>query len=127
MARERRFGLFGLRHPGESGQPIYVHAKLLIVDDRLLTIGSANFWPPSYSRDSELNVCVWDARHRARDARALWRPSTPEATGAASLADWLRIAEGASDGARIVRLDPAAYYDFPADFVAPWSNVKSAD
>jgi len=126
LAREGRFGLFGLRHPGPSGKPIYVHAKLLIVDDRLLTIGSANFWPPSYSRDSELNVCVWNAAI-ARGTRERLASEHVGSAAAVSLADWVDIAENRSERTRIARLDPVRYYDFPADFVAPWSNVKSAD
>jgi phosphatidylserine/phosphatidylglycerophosphate/cardiolipin synthase-like enzyme len=126
LAREPHFGLFGLRHAGAGGRQIYVHAKLLTVDDRLLTIGSANFWPPSYSRDSELNVCIWSAE-LARDTRErLWREHTGT-TSLSCLDDWLRLAGEEADGVRIVRVDPASYYDFPADFVAPWSSVKSVD
>ena len=126
LARERRFGMFGLRHPGESGKPIYVHAKLLIVDDSVMTIGSANFWPPSYSRDSELNVCIWHPELARATRTRLWAEHIGGAS-VATLGEWLAIADARSDGARIVRLDPATYYDFPADFVAPWSHVKPAD
>lgn len=126
LAREPRFGLFGLRHVGAGGRPIYVHAKLLTVDDRLLTIGSANFWPPSYTRDSELNVCIWSSE-LARDTRErLWREHAGT-TRLSSLDDWLRLAGTEAEGLRIVRVDPAAYYEFPADAVAPWASVKSTD
>jgi hypothetical protein len=38
-----------------------VHAKLIIVDDKWLSIGSANFVDISYRKDhSELAVAVWD-------------------------------------------------------------------
>jgi phosphatidylserine/phosphatidylglycerophosphate/cardiolipin synthase-like enzyme len=37
---------------------IYVHAKMIIVDDLYVTIGSANFSPRSMTHDSEINVGV---------------------------------------------------------------------
>ena len=58
----------------ESGQPtpVYVHAKVGIVDDRWLTLGSANLNERSLFNDSEVNV-VTDDRRLARDTRvALW-------------------------------------------------------
>ena len=103
-----------------------MHAKLLIVDDRLLTIGSANFWPPSYSRDSELNVCIWNPSLAHETRARLWSEHIGGGS-ARSLVEWLAIADAQANGARIVRLDPVTYYDFPADFVAPWSHVKSQD
>jgi phosphatidylserine/phosphatidylglycerophosphate/cardiolipin synthase-like enzyme len=39
--------------------PTFIHSKLLAVDDRLLTIGSANLTNRSMSLDSELNV-AWE-------------------------------------------------------------------
>ena len=35
----------------------YIHSKLMIVDDRFLTVGSANFTNRSMGIDSELNAC----------------------------------------------------------------------
>jgi phosphatidylserine/phosphatidylglycerophosphate/cardiolipin synthase-like enzyme len=49
-----------------------VHSKLLLVDDRALTIGSANANPRGFFMDSELNVMV-DNLAMVRDARhELW-------------------------------------------------------
>ncbi len=42
----------------ESGAPIYVHAKVLVVDDRLLRIGSSNLNNRSMGFDSECDVAV---------------------------------------------------------------------
>lgn len=36
----------------------YIHSKLMIIDDRLLTVGSANLTNRSMSVDTELNLCV---------------------------------------------------------------------
>lgn len=46
---------------GASKQPeraTYIHSKLMIVDDRFLTVGSANLTNRSMSVDSELNITV---------------------------------------------------------------------
>jgi phosphatidylserine/phosphatidylglycerophosphate/cardiolipin synthase-like enzyme len=49
-----------------------VHSKLLLVDDRALTVGSANANPRGFFLDSELNVMV-DNPAMVRDARLeLW-------------------------------------------------------
>ena len=57
---------------GNLRDPIYVHAKVAIVDDRWLTIGSANLNEHSLFNDSEVNVVSHDA-NLARDTRLrLW-------------------------------------------------------
>ncbi|HET9124383.1 MAG TPA: phospholipase D family protein [Solirubrobacteraceae bacterium] len=57
---------------GERDDPLYVHAKVGIVDDRWLTIGSANLNAHSLFNDTEMNVCTDDAA-LARDTRLrLW-------------------------------------------------------
>ncbi|MGC0362628.1 phosphatidylserine/phosphatidylglycerophosphate/cardiolipin synthase-like enzyme [Rhodococcus sp. 27YEA15] len=51
-----RFGVF---YPvTESGEPIYVHAKVLVMDDRLLRIGSSNLNNRSMGFDTECDVAV---------------------------------------------------------------------
>jgi len=57
--REDRFRIF-MPYSGET--PIYVHAKLLIVDDEILRIGSANFNNRSMGLDSECDVFIDCAR-----------------------------------------------------------------
>jgi phosphatidylserine/phosphatidylglycerophosphate/cardiolipin synthase-like enzyme len=57
---------------GVLRDPIYVHAKIAIVDDRWLTVGSANLNEHSLFNDSELNVVAQD-EELARDTRLrLW-------------------------------------------------------
>jgi phosphatidylserine/phosphatidylglycerophosphate/cardiolipin synthase-like enzyme len=52
--------------------PVYVHAKIAIVDDRFLTLGSANLNEHSLFNDTEVNVVTDDAA-LARDTRIrLW-------------------------------------------------------
>jgi phosphatidylserine/phosphatidylglycerophosphate/cardiolipin synthase-like enzyme len=61
------------RDPGTAASaPVYVHAKIGIVDDRWLTIGSANINAHSLYNDGEVNVITQD-RALARDTRLrLW-------------------------------------------------------
>ena len=57
---------------GAHADPIYVHAKIAIVDDQWLTVGSANLNNHSLFNDSEVNVVMCDA-NLARDTRLrLW-------------------------------------------------------
>lgn len=59
-------------HDGETSSSVYVHAKLAIVDDRWLSVGSANLNEHSLFNDTEVNV-VTDDPDVARDARLrLW-------------------------------------------------------
>ena len=44
----------------DEGTPIYVHAKVCIVDDQWMTIGSDNLNLRSWSHDSELTCAVVD-------------------------------------------------------------------
>lgn len=47
-------------NPDGSEIDIYVHAKIAVVDDEWLTIGSANTMIRSFCDDTELNVTAWD-------------------------------------------------------------------
>ena len=53
-------------------KPIYVHAKVAIVDDRWCTVGSANLNGRGQQTDSEINVQVLDARVAQRLRLMLW-------------------------------------------------------
>lgn len=64
-------GLEGLgRHSNFrlAGISVYVHAKLMIVDEAWLTIGSCNLHRYSMSENSEMNASIWDVGV-ARDLR----------------------------------------------------------
>jgi phosphatidylserine/phosphatidylglycerophosphate/cardiolipin synthase-like enzyme len=56
-----RFLACTLWQPGERAHPVYVHAKIGIVDDRWLTLGSANLNEHSFFNDTEMNVVTRDA------------------------------------------------------------------
>ncbi len=53
-----RVGVFDLEN--EAGTPIYVHAKVCVVDDIWATCGSDNFNRRSWTTDSELSCAVVD-------------------------------------------------------------------
>jgi phosphatidylserine/phosphatidylglycerophosphate/cardiolipin synthase-like enzyme len=57
-----RHGRFHVFTPYSGETPIYVHAKLLIVDDEILRIGSANFNNRSMGLDSECDAFIDCAR-----------------------------------------------------------------
>jgi phosphatidylserine/phosphatidylglycerophosphate/cardiolipin synthase-like enzyme len=57
----------------EGGRnPVYVHAKIGIVDDAWLTLGSANLNEHSLFNDTEVNVVTHDARLAKETRLALW-------------------------------------------------------
>jgi cardiolipin synthase len=124
-------GLFALTHTDTTAQPIYVHSKLMIVDDRRLMLGSANIWPPSFTTDSELDVCVWDSAIAKSTRARLWREHLCDAE-VAGLSDWRRLeaearrARSAGDPAkvRILELNAERYYEFSDDSAAPWHGVE---
>ncbi len=65
IARETGHHL-GIYYPtsvalGGEGLETYIHSKLLLVDDRFLTVGSANMNNRSLGYDTELNV-AWEGR-----------------------------------------------------------------
>lgn len=94
-----RVGVFGVEN--HDGVPVYVHAKLGIVDDVWASVGSANVNRRSWTHDSELTCAVID---ETRDERA---PAVLDRLGA-----------GARRFARELRLDLAAeHLDRPRDDV----------
>jgi phosphatidylserine/phosphatidylglycerophosphate/cardiolipin synthase-like enzyme len=64
LRRRDTYGRLRLYHPfTRGGAPIYVHAKITVVDDRQLRIGSANINNRSMRLDTECDVLVDAARH----------------------------------------------------------------
>ncbi|MEP6978873.1 MAG: phospholipase D-like domain-containing protein, partial [Thermoleophilia bacterium] len=57
---------------GRTSHPVYVHAKVGIVDDRWLTIGSANLNNHSFYNDTEVNVVLHDDRLARETRLRLW-------------------------------------------------------
>ena len=68
-------GLHALRPrtpPPDGAEPVYVHAKIGIVDDRWMTLGSANLNAHSMFNDSEVNIVTQDRELVVDVRRRLW-------------------------------------------------------
>ncbi|WP_133901801.1 phospholipase D-like domain-containing protein [Actinophytocola oryzae] len=59
-------------HDGDESAPVYVHAKLGIVDDEWMTIGSANLNEHSLFNDTEVNVATDDRALIRATRQRLW-------------------------------------------------------
>ena len=81
---------------GMVADPIYVHAKIGIVDDRWMTIGSANLNDHSLFNDTELNIVTND-RALARETRLRFGRSTSNVRLPTSTATPLRSSTIAGD------------------------------
>ena len=70
---DRRFLAATIRsRSGGRADPLYVHAKVGIVDDRWLTVGSANLNAHSLLNDTEMNVVTDDAGLARATRERLW-------------------------------------------------------
>jgi phosphatidylserine/phosphatidylglycerophosphate/cardiolipin synthase-like enzyme len=106
---EKRIGIFSLimkvRGLGRSktetfGSPqIYVHSKILIVDDLYANIGSPNANPRSFYVDTELSAAMYDPNEVKELRLRLWAEHLGNVKGMASwsptdfVVAWTKIAE----------------------------------
>ena len=65
-----RVGVYGIEN--HAGTPIYVHAKVCVVDDVWATVGSDNINLRSWTHDSELSCAVLDDRLDLRRTAEYW-------------------------------------------------------
>ncbi|HTQ14991.1 MAG TPA: phosphatidylserine/phosphatidylglycerophosphate/cardiolipin synthase family protein [Rhizomicrobium sp.] len=92
LGEHPNFALVGIASP-RTGAHVYIHDKIMLVDDCWATIGSCNIASRSFFGDTELNAAIWDedfvralrvellqehlgidtGRMEARDALALYR------------------------------------------------------
>jgi phosphatidylserine/phosphatidylglycerophosphate/cardiolipin synthase-like enzyme len=67
QAAPDRVGVFDLENV--AGTPIYVHAKVCVIDDVWFTVGSDNFNRRSWTHDTELTCAVVDSTPDEREPR----------------------------------------------------------
>jgi cardiolipin synthase A/B len=86
------FTFAGLAASDTAGHPhdVYVHAKMMMVDDVWATIGSANLMTRSFHADTELNASLWDAATVAALRAELLREHLGVDTAGADLVSALR-------------------------------------
>jgi phosphatidylserine/phosphatidylglycerophosphate/cardiolipin synthase-like enzyme len=111
----------GIFSPFTSSTPtrlIYVHTKLLIVDDFYANLGSANANPRSFTMDTEMNL-AWCDEVTAKTLRLnLWREQLGSATDpgdwdpATYVAKWTAIAKA----------NAAAQPAYRNGFIMPFAN-----
>jgi phosphatidylserine/phosphatidylglycerophosphate/cardiolipin synthase-like enzyme len=83
-----RVAVYGIEN--HSGTPVYVHAKVCVIDDVWASVGSDNFNRRSWTHDSELTCAAVDDRRDPREPR-----------------DPAGLGDGARTGARDLRLELA--------------------
>ena len=123
LDRYDNFTLAGLIEERDvKRQTAYVHAKMMVVDDVWLTLGSCNLHPFSLSGHSEMNVSVWDAEVVKGLRTALFDRHLGVATASlddrAALARFKEIAQanGARLAARQVDWQSRAFSLSPQDY-----------
>ena len=96
-----RFRLLKSVQPSDEGRvpATFIHSKLLIVDDELLNIGSANLTNRSMGLDTELNVSCFTGLEPVRDSARL------RGEIAALRANLLAEHAGVSDASRFLSID----------------------
>ena len=103
-----RVGVYGLEN--EAGTPVYVHAKVCIIDDTWVTIGSDNFNRRSWTHDSELTCAIMDetaGSGRVGQEAAAGGPSGFAARLRATLADEHHGGQGAADADGLAQISEA--------------------
>ena len=86
---------------------IYIHSKMLLIDDTFISFGSANLNQRSMSVDSEINFATNDTRHATDLRRRIFR----------------QLSGGAFDGKAGTREDVSQTYDSWTEQMA--ANLKA--
>ena len=114
------FLLAGIASP-RTRQPVYVHDKIMLVDDVWATIGSCNIASQSFFCDSELNAAIWDpavvtklrddlfAEHIASDTTGFPARSAMMRFRETARANAFKRAKGETMTGLAFALDPAKY------------------
>ncbi|OQR26358.1 phospholipase, partial [Pseudomonas sp. Bc-h] len=81
--------------PPDDWLPVYIHSKLMIIDDVFTTLGSSNINTRSMEVDSELNICLEDPAVTRPLRKHLWNLHTngmgAQDKAAEAFEEWGRI------------------------------------
>ena len=100
--RHENFTLAGLARQDNRGKfvDIYIHAKMMLVDDQWATIGSTNFMGRSFFQETEMNASFWCPETVARLRRDLFEEHLEESVADRSeLEAYIRFAERSRENA----------------------------
>jgi phosphatidylserine/phosphatidylglycerophosphate/cardiolipin synthase-like enzyme len=111
-------GVFSLERRDKA--LVYVHSKLLIVDDKFASIGSANTNPRSLSMDTELDLVWFDPTSVSALRLQLWNELLGKPSG---LASW-KVSDYVKKWNDIASANKTATPAKLRGFVRPFDNVK---
>jgi len=117
------FALAALAGTDAAGRrhEVYLHAKIMLIDDAWATIGSTNIMTRSFHADTELNASIWHPasvralrealllEHTGIDTGAMTLPAALEAFVESAAVHRDRHARGLSTTGLAYAIDPAAY------------------
>lgn len=121
LGRFDNFLLAGLHAPRGDGESVYVHDKIMLVDDHWATIGSCNIAAQSFFCDTELNAAIWDPdfaralrrelllEHLGRDTGGMGDREALAKFGEIARANAAARSRGEALQGLAFALDPAAY------------------
>jgi len=106
---------------GSTPEHVYVHSKMMLVDDCFTTIGSCNTMARSFLGDTEMNASFWDesvtralrcellGEQLGLDTTGLEMPAALRLFAETARANRRRLEEGKALGGMAVALDPARW------------------
>lgn len=113
-----KFGVFALFNPKPLPKLIYVHNKVMIIDDAFVTIGSANANPRSFALDTELNI-AW---YHPASAKALRKKLWQEILGPRSGSDSWSPPSYAKEWTKKAQHNWSVGKDYVKGFVMPYDS-----
>ncbi len=124
----RRFRIFIPRNA--AGTPIYIHSKMMIVDDEVVRVGSANMNNRSLGLDTEVDMFIDAARpgnaHAARPIERLRYRLLAEHLGMAIEAVAAALAQNQGSMIRLIESAPRAGKRLDAFVLRPLGEAEKA-
>ena len=119
-----KLSIFSMEQPG--GGIIYVHSKLMLIDDKFGSIGSANSNPRSYSMDTELDLVWYDEKIVTALRKKLWNEilGNPGGMDGWKSTDYVKKWQELADKNK--RSKPAKRKGFVVPFVNDAKGAKSS-